>query len=80
MRVNIEVNQAVVDLVDSLKKRTDSSAKGVIIGALQLLKWSLDQQARGRVISAIDPSVSPERSAEYMSDILMQAQNTKPQG
>jgi len=72
MRINFEANEAVLDLIELLQERTGSTKKGVIVGALQLLKWSLDQQGRGRIIAAIDAD-SPEKIREYHSDILAQA-------
>ncbi len=72
MRINFEANEAVLHLIEALQERTDSTKKGVIVGALQLLKWSLDQQDRGRVIAAVDVD-APEKVSEYHSDILAQA-------
>jgi hypothetical protein len=70
MRINFEANSAVVDLIEALQESTGATKKGVIVGALQLLKWSLDQQLAGRTIAAIDSDSDLVR--EYHSDLMLQ--------
>jgi len=68
MRINFEANEALVELIEALANRTGSTKKGVIVGALQLLKWSLDQQDQGYTTAAIGTPAEPIR--EYHSALM----------
>ena len=69
MRINFEANEATVNLLKSLRDRNDSTYKGVIVGALQFLKWSLDKQDQGLVIAAIQPDDGADRIVEYHTSL-----------
>src|SRR3989344_1007742 len=46
-------NYSLYEQVARLKKRTGSSEKGVVIGALNLLQWALDEQGKGNKIVSV---------------------------
>jgi hypothetical protein len=71
MRINLEVTSSVWDLLQSLQDRTGGSKKGVIVGALLFLKWSLDQQDEGRRIVAVDED--GDNTTQYHSELLYHA-------
>jgi hypothetical protein len=78
MRVNFEANESLVELIESLQEKTDSTKKGVIVGALLHLKWSLEQASRGRIIVAIDPEDLPERVHQYESAMTTPLTEERP--
>jgi hypothetical protein len=73
MRLNFEVSSSVVDLIDRLQSMTGASKKGVVVGALLLLKWSIDQQKQGRKIVAVADDDGESVVSEYNSDLLLHA-------
>ncbi|HLL48560.1 MAG TPA: hypothetical protein VK399_17800 [Longimicrobiaceae bacterium] len=73
MRINFEANDALVELIEQLQQRTGGTKKAVIVGALQMLKWSLDQQDQGCTIAAIRSGDNPEAVREYHSQLMLQS-------
>ncbi|MDB5194271.1 MAG: hypothetical protein JWN50_285 [Parcubacteria group bacterium] len=76
VRINFEANPALVELIDSLATRAGSTKKGVIVGALQFLKWSLDQKDQGFVTVAISPDGLKRR--EFQNQIMIASTNALP--
>ena len=56
MRVQIDVSERDVPLVEYLKKKTGSrSWAGLYREAMNVLAWAVDQKMKGREIYAYDP-------------------------
>lgn len=68
-RINFEANDQLVDLIETLQRKTGASKKGVIVGSLLMMKWALEQNAQGLQIAAISEDGDSPRK-EFHSELV----------
>jgi hypothetical protein len=71
MRLNVELNDPEVELMDDICRYTGVTKKKVVINALNLLSWAMTERARGNAVVAMPRANIPYSSiSTFWSDLL----------
>ena len=81
MRLNVELDDDAVGVLDRIQAQTGMTKRQIVIGSLIFTEWALEQADRNQVIVAIHPDSIPYSNMnQFRSDLVRPAtrRNTDP--